>query len=149
MSIERLEVTNWEAMGLLIKTWATNTDRIKNGKTFLPKPTTVEGFCDMLVDAKATGRQAVDRWLASFGGSMKTVSFVQSTPEHLVVRLPMEQMLLDTEDAISKTPPGVPFAYPLPEIYSSHAFEGRQPRITDAMKFHAMRIGDYTIAQCG
>ncbi|WP_163104035.1 hypothetical protein, partial [Acinetobacter baumannii] len=67
-------------------------------------------FTTMLVQAGATTQAAVDEWLASFEGTMRKISFVQSTPDELVIRLPMRQMLLDTEKQLDT--PG--FYYPFP-----------------------------------
>lgn len=151
MPLERLEISNWEALGLLIKTWATNEDRLKiEGKQFLPKPASIAAFCVMLVDANVTNQEAIDRWLAAFGGTLNSLSFVQSTPYHLYIRLPMEQMLLEMEQKIQNSIEGqTPFDYPLPLFYSHHIFDGVAPNVTEPMKVHAERIGDYTIAQCG
>ncbi|QCI67605.1 hypothetical protein [Phreatobacter stygius] len=145
MPIKRLKITNYEALGLLVKTWATGENRLDKPGRFLPIPKTIAEFTGMLVHSGATTQLAVDEWLASFDGSMKRITFVQSTPEELVIRLPMRKMLEDTEKQIDM--PG--FYYPLPAFYSVDFFAGAPESINDYWRTHAERIGDYTIAQCG
>lgn len=145
MPIKRLKITDYEALGLLVKTWATGEIRLDRPGKFLPVPATIAEFTTMLVQAGATTQAAVDEWLASFEGTMRKISFVQSTPEELVIRLPMRQMLLDTEKQLET--PG--FYYPFPPFYSVDFFAGAPEVITDQWRSHAERIGDYTIAQCG
>lgn len=134
MTDRRLAVTDWEAFGKLVKAWA-------KGET--EHPTTIAALCDMIVASGAADRQAVDTWQQA--NQFTDLSFVQSTDRHLVIRLPMKSMLIETEMALAK--PGAP--YPLPGFYSRDVFSGQKPAISDNMKVHAERIGDYTIAQCG
>ncbi|MEJ1157904.1 hypothetical protein [Prosthecomicrobium sp. N25] len=147
MALKRLEITNYEQLGKLTKTWALKQDRVQNGGVYLPKPKTLEEFLAMLVKAGATTKANCDAWLASFQGKMKKIRFVQSTESTLVVRLPMARMLKESEKWLEEGG-----YYKLPGFYSPDFFDGapEEPKQGpgEAMRLHAERIGDYTIAQC-
>ena len=142
--IQRLEIYDFEVLGRLIKTWALGEDRVQNGGKYLPAPTTLKRFIRMLVASGATTQAAVDTWLASFGGTMVSFKMVQSTPQKLVVRLPMAQMVRDMEARLA-----LGGSYPLPPFYSEDFFKDEPQIDRDLARQHNERIGDYTIAQCG
>jgi hypothetical protein len=145
MALKRLEITDYAQLGKLTKTWALKKDRVNNGHTYLPKPKTIEAFCDMLVKAEVTTAAACKAWLDSFEGSMKSIRFVQSTEATLVIRLPMARMVKESEEALKNG-----WYYKIPGFYSKDFFGGapEKPDMTDPSRLHAERIGDYTIAQC-
>ena len=125
MSAQRVEIVNYEAFGEKVKAWAKGTD---------PIPTTVEEFKLQLAEANVG---------AKIPGQLKRVQFVQGDEETLIVRLPAKAMVEDSEKRLAS--PGA--SYPLPPLYET-VFAAK-PKIDNLLAFHAARIADYTIAQCG
>ncbi|MBL8835966.1 MAG: hypothetical protein JNL66_06950 [Alphaproteobacteria bacterium] len=139
--IERIEITNFEAWGKLVKSWATGKNyfapkKYKGGDS-LPVPGTLQELKQQCSWANV-GIKIPER--------VKAVQFVQSNLETLLLRLPQPDMVRESEQAIQERPDG----YPLPDFYSE-VFGAAEPHLTkeNVLKFHAWRVGDYTIAQCG
>ena len=122
MRIERLQVTNHERWGRLVKTWATGTNYLDDGNNY-PLPTTMDEFKEQLAKAQVFA----------------------TVPEPILVRLPPKVMIEDSESLLNQ--PGS--TYPLPPFYK-RLFNGLDPVIPEEEKFrvHAERIGDYTISIC-
>ena len=139
-----LKISNYQALGKLIKTWATGVSRFTPAGSYLPRPATIDAFCKMLVKSKAAKAADVTAWRKSFGGTLGDIEFVQTTRHKLYIRLPMIEMLLYREEQI-----GEGYAYSLPAFYSADFFAGAKEVIKDPMKGHDERVGDYSIAQCG
>lgn len=142
----RLEISNYEALGKLIKSWALGVDRVGNGP--YPQPASVDEYKAQLVRSGAATQDAVDAWYESYGGQLKNVKFVQSTPDTLYLRLPMVAMVKAREEGFVAGED-----YLLPDFYSTDFF-GNAPQVpptTEAAKMtaHNQRVGDYSIAQCG
>jgi hypothetical protein len=125
MPAQRVEIVNYEAFGEKVKAWAKGT---------APIPATVEEFKNQLAEANVG---------AKIPQQLKNVKFVQGDEETLIVRLPAKQMVEDSEQKLSS--PGA--SYPLPPLYEK-VFAAK-PKIDDLLAFHAARVADYTIAQCG
>ena len=76
---------------------------------------------------------------------IKTVEFVQSTLDHLILRLPVKEMIEESLERM--TDPMGDGRYPLPQFYADHYRPGFGPVMTPLDTLLA-RVGDYTIAQC-
>jgi hypothetical protein len=135
MAIDRLRVTNHEAWGRLVKTWATGKDYVGDGSEY-PLPKTIDDFKEQLARAQVFAN--VPEWA-------KTIRFVGSETDEIVVRLPPKYMIEDSETILSQ--PGG--SYPIPDFYK-RIFNGMDPVVpeSDRMRLHAERIGDYTVSVC-
>ena len=133
--IERLQVTNHERWGKLVKTWATGKNYLEDDNEY-PLPTTMDEFKEQLAKAQV---------FATVPERFKQIQFVSSDQETILVRLPPKVMIADSEALLNE--PGA--TYPLPPFYK-RLFNGIDPVIPEDEKFrvHAERIGDYTIAIC-
>jgi hypothetical protein len=135
MAIDRLRVTNHEAWGKLVKTWATGKNYVEDGNEY-PVPKTIEQFKEQLATAQVFAN--VPEWA-------KTIRFVSSNDDEIVVRLPPKIMIEDSESLLAR-PGGT---YPVPDFYK-RIFKGMDPVIPEAdkLRVHAERIGDYTVSVC-
>ena len=122
--ILRIEVADYIEMGRLVSEWAT-------GST--PCPETVEDLKTQLDG------------IAVVPDRIKTVSFVQSTLDHLVLRLPVKEMIEESLERMSD--PMGDGRYTLPPFYADHYRPGFGPVMTP-LDILLARVGDYTIAQC-
>ncbi len=123
-AIPRIEVADYIEMGRLVAQWATDP---------ATQPKDVAELKEQL-DGIAT---VPDR--------IKTVEFVQSTLDHLVLRLPVREMIEESIDRMSD--PMGDGRYPLPQFYADFYRPGFGPVMTPLDTLLA-RVGDYTIAQC-
>jgi hypothetical protein len=123
--MDKVEVVNYKAFGEKVKAWTKGT---------APLPTSIEEFASQLAAANV-GAKIPERF--------KHVKFMQSNEDTLVVRLPCKATLASSEERLARQGG----SYPLPSFYEQ-VFEGK-PRIDDMLDFHAQRIGDYSIANCG
>jgi hypothetical protein len=135
MRIERLQITNHERWGKLVKTWSTGKNYLDDDNEY-PVPTTMEEFKEQLAKAQV---------FATVPERFKHIQFVTSDEETLLLKLPPKIMIEDSEAMLSE--PGS--TYPIPPFYK-RLFNGVDPVIpeTDKFKVHAERIGDYTISFC-
>lgn len=132
--IERVEITNFERWGKLVKTWATGTNRLGDGNDY-PIPTSLEQFKQQLTAAQVG---------ATIPERVKAVQFVQANGETLLIRLPPKEGVENSERELEAGG-----NYLLPPFYR-RIFGGADPVVADGdkLKFHAERIGDYTISNC-
>ena len=135
MRIERLQITNHERWGKLVKTWSTGKNYLEDDNEY-PVPETVEEFKEQLAKAQV---------FATVPERFKHIQFVTSDQETLLLKLPPKVMIEDSEARLSEA--GA--TYPIPPFYK-RLFNGTDPVIPEADKFkvHAERIGDYTISFC-
>ncbi len=135
MRIERLQITNHERWGKLVKTWSTGKNYLDDDNEY-PVPTTMEEFKEQLAKAQV---------FATVPERFKHIQFVTSDQETLLLKLPPKVMIEDSEAMLNE--PGS--TYPIPPFYK-RLFNGVDPVIpeTDKFKVHAERIGDYTISFC-
>jgi hypothetical protein len=133
--IERLQVTNHERWGKLVKTWATGTNYLEDENAY-PLPETVDEFKEQLAKAQV---------FATVPERFKHIKFVAQEQDTITVKLPPKVMIEDSEALLNQ--PGS--TYPLPPFYK-RLFNGIDPVIPEAEKFkvHAERIGDYTLSLC-
>src|SRR3954462_10111097 len=131
--IERLQVTNHERWGKLVKTWATGQNYMDDDNTY-PLPETMDEFKEQLAKAQV---------FATVPERFKQIQFVSSDQETILARPPPKVMIEDSEALLNKPPP----PYPLPPFYK-RLFNGIDPVILEDEKFrvHAKRIGNYTIS---
>ena len=135
MTLERMQVTNHERWGNLVKTWATGVNYLGDENQY-PIPQTMDEFKEQLSKAQV---------FATVPERFTKIEFVSSEQDTILVRLPPKQMIDDSESMLNK--PGA--TYPLPPFYK-RLFNGMDPVIPESEKFkvHAERIGDYTISYC-
>jgi hypothetical protein len=76
---------------------------------------------------------------------IKKVTVVQSTLDHLILRLPVREMIQESEHRLSD--PMANGRYPFPQFYEDFYSPGFGPVMTPLETLYA-RVGDYTIAQC-
>jgi hypothetical protein len=144
MAYKRFKVKNYDRWGLLIKTWATGRNYIGGEKDdpappeYSQLPSTPAEFINVL---NLAGVNPTDIDV------LTEISYVRvHGPGHLVIRLASNEMISNSEaDLIAKP------NYGLPEFYRS-MFVGEPAEAPlgndDKMKFHASRIGDYTLSIC-
>lgn len=143
MTIQRVEIKNWKNWGDLVKSWAT-------GRNYFNKPYPGHPL-DQAPPVPDTldELQAQCEWAEvgiTIPARITALQVMYGDESTLLIHLPAKAMLIATERAIEADPK----AYPLPTFYD--AFWGDQRPYLDrdnVMRFHASRIGDYTIAQCG
>src|SRR5258708_8283608 len=130
--IERLQVTNHERWGLLVKTWATGQNYLDDDNAY-PLPSTMDEFKEQLAKAQV---------FATVPDRFKQIQFVSSDQETILVRLPPKVMIEDSESLLNQ--PGS--TYPLPPFYK-RLFKRIDPVIpeTDKFRLHTNRIGPYTL----
>ena len=135
MRIERLQITNHERWGKLVKTWSTGKNYLDDDNEY-PVPATVEEFKEQLAKAQV---------FATVPERFKNIQFVTSDQETLLLKLPPKVMIEDSEAILRES--GT--TYPIPPFYK-RLFNGADPVVTEADKFkvHAERIGDYTMSLC-
>jgi hypothetical protein len=135
MRIERLQITNHERWGKLVKTWSTGKNYLDDDNQY-PVPETVEQFKEQLARAQV---------FATVPERFKNIQFVTSDQETLLLKLPPKVMIEDSEAMLSEQGS----TYPIPPFYK-RLFNGIDPVIPEDEKFkvHAERIGDYTISNC-
>ncbi len=126
---------NYENWGKLVKTWATGEDYIQNGHKY-PVPKTLSEVKQQLAAAN-TGLTLPAR--------VRKLKVVVGRSDTLLLRLPPPDLVRASETRLAQQD------YPLPPFYIDH-FNGAVPMpLPDKearMKFHAKRIGDYSIAHC-
>jgi hypothetical protein len=122
--ITRIEVADFIEMGRLVAQWSADPDT---------RPTTVDELKEQLDG------------IAVVPDRIKTVEIVQSTLDHLVLRLPVKEMIEESLERMSD--PMGDGTYPLPQFYADFYRPGFGPVMTPLDTLLA-RVGDYTIAQC-
>ena len=103
MALERMQVTNHERWGNLVKTWSTGKNYLDDDNEY-PIPTTIDEFKEQLAKAQVF-MTVPDRFTK--------VKFVEQHMDTIVVRLPPAVAIADSEEKLSK--PGA--TYPLPPFY--------------------------------
>ncbi|WP_043337228.1 hypothetical protein [Belnapia moabensis] len=126
---------NYENWGKLIKSWATGDDYVRNGHQY-PVPKTLDEVKRQLAAAN-TGLTLPAR--------IQKLQVVVGRSDTLLLRLPPPDLVKASEKRLATED------YALPAFYNEH-YDGASPTpLPDKearMKFHAQRIGDYSIANC-
>jgi hypothetical protein len=129
----QIEISDFEKWGNLLKTWATGENKLRDGKSYdLPK--TPHALKEQLTRAGIDG-QVPD--------SVQFIQFITPDSKTLVIVLPTREAILEAEAKLGLGQP-----YPLPAFYKE-AFGGAN--VSPSLnweKFHAQRIGEYTINVC-
>jgi hypothetical protein len=120
MALERMQVTNHERWGNLVKTWSTGKNYLDDDNEY-PIPTSVDEFKEQLAKAQV---------FMSVPDRFTKVKFVEQELDTIVVRLPPAMAIADSEEKLSK--PGA--TYPLPPFYK-RLFNGLDPVSPEADKF--------------
>jgi hypothetical protein len=126
---------NYENWGKLVKTWATGEDYLQNGHEY-PVPRTLDELKRQL-KAAHTGLVLPKR--------MQHLEVVVGRSDTFLLRLPPPDLIEAAEKHLAEKD------YTLPAFYND-LYEGAVPKpVQDKearLKFHAQRIGDYSIANC-
>ncbi len=125
---------NYENWGRLVKTWSTGRSYFDDG-TVYPIPQTLVEMQEQL-DAVQSGLRLPKR--------MQHLQVVMMAPDTMTLRLPPAELVEASERRLEKED------YTFPPFYDEAYQHQPAPLQTheDRMKFHARRIGDYTIANC-
>ncbi len=125
---------NYENWGRLVKTWATGRSYFDDG-TVYPVPESLQEMQDQL-DAVQSGLKLPAR--------MKKLQVVRVQSDTMMLRLPPPDMVAASEERLTRQ------EYTMPPFYDEAYQHQPVPMDTleDRLKFHARRIGDYTIANC-
>jgi hypothetical protein len=125
---------NYENWGRLVKTWATGKSYFEDG-TVYPVPKTLEEMQEQL-DAVQSGLKLPKR--------MKKLEVVTMASDTMTLRLPPADLVAASEERFTRED------YTFPPFYDEVYQHQPQPMNSyeERMKFHARRIGDYTIANC-
>src|SRR3954453_17190832 len=103
MALERMQVTNHERWGNLVKTWSTGKNYLDDDNEY-PIPTTVDEFKEQLAKAQVF-MTVPDRYIK--------VQFVEQHMDTIMERLPAAGAIFDSEE--NRVMPGA--TYPLPPFY--------------------------------
>lgn len=122
-SIPRIEVADYIEMGRLVAQWSADP---------ATRPTNIQDLRDQLDG------------IAIVPDRVKTVEFAQSSLDHLVLHLPVKEMIEESIECMSD--PMGDGRYPLPQFYADHYRPGFGPVMTPLDTLLA-RVGDHTIAQ--
>jgi tetratricopeptide (TPR) repeat protein len=122
--IPRIEVADYIELGRLVAQWTTEP---------ATRPRDVGELKEQLDG------------IAVVPDRIKSVKFVESRIDHLVLRLPVKEMLEESLEEM--TDPMGDGRYKLPQFYADHYRPGFGPAMTPLDTLLA-RIGDYTIGQC-
>ena len=125
MPIDRIEISDYELMGRKILEWTMDPST---------RPTCVDDLRTQL------------RNIALIPDRIKSVEFVQSSLDHLVLRLPPAEMAKEGEDRAKSLDRENSQDYEEPLFYRDR-INLDVPRMSN-LEFLYSRIGDYTIAQC-
>jgi hypothetical protein len=129
----RLAITDWEAWGKLVKTWATQQNRLDPAAPPLPWPTSPQELQQQMSIAGA----------GSVPAEIQSVQVTQMTEQALVLYLPPKADVLQAEADIRMGP------YPLPPFYDKDCDRGVTVKSNSKMKFSDARVGEYVISYCG
>ena len=135
MALERMQVTNHERWGNLVKTWSTGKNYLDDDNEY-PIPTTVDEFKEQLAKAQV---------FMSVPDRFTKVNFVEAASGHhrgTPAARPGDRGFRGEAQPAGCDLSASPFYKRL--------FNGMDPVIPEAEKFkvHAERIGDYTISYC-
>ena len=126
---------NYENWGKLMKTWATGEDYLQNGHQY-PVPQTLDELKRQLAAAN-TGLVLPER--------MQHLQVVQGRSDTFLLRLPPLDLLKAVEEELAHKD------YTLPAFYNDQYACIAPTPLPDKearLKFHAQRIGDYSISHC-
>jgi hypothetical protein len=141
--MSRINITDWDKWGKLVKGWVTGTDCINDGNPY-PKPKTLEELKAQLSTSRA----------GSVPDGYSDLAFYEYGPPTLVIALPSKDMFDEGERTVMTSG-----TTRLPAFYkvaldckdradhpSSCAL--KLPDEQAALDFYANRIGEYTINNC-
>jgi hypothetical protein len=122
--------------GKLVKSWATGESYLGPGTTPPPIPRSLD---ELHAQCREIGLTV------TFPDRQKGLAIVQYSPETVTIKLPPKTMVKETEAALKQANA----AYPIPEFYDH--FYGCELSVAheELLDFHACRIGDYSIRNCG
>ena len=135
MALERMQVTNHERWGNLVKTWSTGKNYLDDDNEY-PIPTTVDQFKEQLAKAQV---------FMSISGPLHESEFRRAASGYdrgTLAARPGDRGFRGEAQPAGSDLSASPFYKRL--------FNGMDPAIPEAEKFkvHAERIGDYTISYC-
>ena len=138
--MERVDILDDITWGKLVKTWATGRSYLDNG--YLPPnfPRSIKEFNDQCAAATSSTSNIITKVPDSIVG----IVVLQYSPNVLSLRLPPKQMV---EAAEKDMKDGAD--YPIPQFYNDFYERSLElDGVDEKLKFHAARIGDYSIRNC-
>lgn len=124
--------------GLLVKSWATGKNYVEPGLAPIPLPHTWDEFKALCNEQLQLGLE--------FPAWMNAIVFVQPSRSALTIRLPPKEIVEENEREFRTE--GI--RYEIPAFYTE--FFGTPLNVPDdidsKLRFHALRIGDYSISMC-
>jgi hypothetical protein len=125
--MSRIEITDFEKWGNLVKAWA---------KSQTTPPKTPKELKDQMARAGVDGR---------ISDEITSIQFIVPDDKTLVILLPPGKAIDDAEVRLGGSGDGAP--YPLPAFYKV-AFGGSDAKPAHWKTFNAQRLGEYTINNC-
>lgn len=122
--------------GKLVKSWATGRSYLGEGTTPPPIP---RSLTELQAQCQEIGL------VITFPDTCKGLAIVQYSPETVTLKLPPKSMVEATENAIGQQNA----AYPIPQFYDDFYASHLTVPPDRMLDFHAARIGDYSIRNCG
>jgi hypothetical protein len=132
-AMAKIQITNFERWGNLLKTWATGVNKLGDGNDYA-LPRTLQELKEQLARANVK---------ANVPDELTALQFITPDKNTLVIVLPSREAI---EEAEARLGSGIP--YPLPPFYKE-AFGGADlAGGLDWRKFNAQRLGEYTTNNC-
>ncbi len=157
MSRPRINVTNHQNWGRLVKSWATGKNYVDHditdqnpvppasvGPLKYPKPTSFEDFVEQCKKAEVGLFFQGDQNEAVIGNEGMGFVLLQVTSDTAVLRLHAKEKIEESEAKLAN------IEYFLPDFYSRVFGKAPEPQgtLTRKMTLHAERVGEYTINTC-
>ena len=152
MALNRIQITNWDNWGKLVKSWTLGENRLPDlfvdgdgmPLDVIPAPADIEDF-----------KAQCDRALIglTLPANFTHLTVMKQTKDMLVLKLPPADLVRDSEEHLGKNG-----NYMLPSFYSDFLQRRSEdePKSADpfvvaqhrAANFHTCRTGDYVIQLC-
>jgi hypothetical protein len=137
--VDRFWVNDDIKWGKLVKSWATGKNYFDPAKPAPALPRTL-GELKAQCDTHGVG--------VTIPASLKGLAFMQYSADVLAIKLPPKSMVEESEAEFAQGG-----AYQIPAFYNTfYAQSGSPLNLTtkdQKMDFHAARIGDYSVRNCG
>ena len=123
--------------GKLVKSWATGKNYVDPTR---PAPPIPRDRTEMLAQCASIGLTV------TFPNDQVGFAVLQYSPQTVAIKLPPKAMVEATEAELMQQDA----AYPIPPFYDdAYGVPLRPMSVDDRLNFHAARIGDYSIRNCG
>jgi hypothetical protein len=162
---ERIDIKDDVTWGRLVKTWSTGVSKLPN--RYLPRnyPRTLGELHVQCIHAKRPNDEIqadgspkpnlptpenlrLENPLLTIPEEITGLAVLQYSPRVLSLRLPPKLMVEEAEKQIKENN----VSYPIPQFYNDFYQTELANKLTDPgqkLDFHACRIGDYSVRNCG